>query len=169
MNILSNLCSLFCSISAKEISTARRNQIGCPIALFISITAITLSGCGNPQVSFNEASPSSVQNSDRTSNNPSDVLELKFGVYTADKPTTVVKQFRPMLDILENRMSENLGKSVEIKIKVDNTYEKGIQSLVQGKVDFSRLGPVSYVEAKGANPELSILACLLYTSDAADD
>jgi len=31
-------------------------------------------------------------------------VNLKFGVYTSDKPTTMVKMFRPILNILEQEM-----------------------------------------------------------------
>ncbi|HIJ46131.1 MAG TPA: hypothetical protein HPP50_08270, partial [Rhodospirillaceae bacterium] len=33
-------------------------------------------------------------------------VALKFGIYTADKPSDVVKQFRPILDVLEKKASE---------------------------------------------------------------
>lgn len=154
MYIFSNLFSLCFPDCVKGIYTQKRNQIGFPIALVLCIAAITLSSCVNPQPSKEEVSPSS----DQTEQTPSDVLKFKFGVYTSDKPTTVVQQFRPILNVLETQMSKNIGKSVDIEIKVYNTYEKGIESLVKGEVDFSRLGPVSYIEAKLANSELSILA-----------
>ena len=83
---------------------------------------------------------------------------LKFGVYTADKPTAVVQQFRPVLDAISKGMSEELGESVKIKLQVAKTYEAGIQDLVDGKADFSRFGPASYIEAKQMNPGISILA-----------
>lgn len=85
-------------------------------------------------------------------------LKLAFGVYASDKPTTVVKQFRPLLNVLEKEMSKALGKKVKIKMTVTRTYEEGIKNLVEGKVDFARLGPVSYIRAKKQEPKLEILA-----------
>jgi len=87
-----------------------------------------------------------------------DEILLTFGVYTADKPSDVVKQFRPVLDVLEVSMSERLGQDVVIKIEVAATYEDGIANIVDGSVDFSRFGPASYTEAKGANPDVEVLA-----------
>ncbi len=85
-------------------------------------------------------------------------IHLSFGLYTSNKPTTMVRQFRPVLDILEARASETLGTPVEIRIQVAKDYEQGIEHLASGKVDFSRFGPASYIEAKRANSGLRILA-----------
>ncbi len=86
-----------------------------------------------------------------------DIL-LKFGVYTADKPTAVVQQFRPILNAIESGMTQQSGENVRIKLQVAKSYEDGIRDLVEGKVDFSRFGPASYIEAKQTNPKISILA-----------
>lgn len=83
---------------------------------------------------------------------------LNFGTYTADKPTTVIKQFRPLIKILESKLSERLTETVVIQIQVSGSYKAGIQALVNGDVDFSRVGPASYVEAKRSNAKLEILA-----------
>ena len=85
-------------------------------------------------------------------------VALKFGVYTADKPSTVVKQFRPVLNKLEERASEILGEPVRIQLKMANTYEVGVHLLVKGKVDLARFGPASYINAKEKAPGISILA-----------
>ncbi len=85
-------------------------------------------------------------------------LALKFGVYTSDKPSTMVKKFRPMLTVLESELTAQLGEPVKISMQVAKTYEQGIADLVQGRVDFSRFGPASYVEAQHRNPDISILA-----------
>ncbi len=83
---------------------------------------------------------------------------LSFGVYASDKPSAMVRQFRPILNVIEVRMTEMLGEPVEIRLQVAKTYEQGIADLVEGKVDFARLGPASYIEAKRADPEVTILA-----------
>ena len=51
-----------------------------------------------------------------------------------------------------------LAEPVEIHIHVASTYEGGIADIIEGRVDFSRLGPALYIEAKAANPDISILA-----------
>jgi len=83
---------------------------------------------------------------------------LKFGVYTSDKPSAVVKQFRSILNAIESGMSQRLGEQVKIKMQVASTYEIGIQDIVTGTVDFSRFGPASYITATRRNPKLTILA-----------
>lgn len=85
-------------------------------------------------------------------------IKLSFGVYTADKPTVVVKEFKPLLKLLERSVSNNLGQSVKIKLQVASTYAAGIADISSGKVDFSRLGPASYIEAKNKQPGVEILA-----------
>lgn len=85
-------------------------------------------------------------------------LELVFGVYTSKKPTEMVKQYRPLLNALESALSPAVGKTVKIRMEVSKTYEEGIKSLVDGTVDFSQVGPVSYVEVKDKSPGAEVLA-----------
>lgn len=83
---------------------------------------------------------------------------LVFGVYTSDKPTSMVNQFRPLLDALEDRLSDTLGEPVSIRMQIAKTYEEGLTDLIEGRVDFSRFGPASYIEAKQLEPDIDILA-----------
>ena len=85
-------------------------------------------------------------------------LEIKLGIYTSDKPTAVVKKVRPVLDEIEVGLSKLMGERVVVRTQVARSYEKGLQDLVSGNVDFSRMGPASYVKSKDANPAISILA-----------
>ena len=85
-------------------------------------------------------------------------VTLKFGVYSADKATEMVKQFRPTLDVLEVELSRTLKEKVEISLSVAKSYEEGISSIAKGEVDLAQLGPVSYVQAKEANPKIKIVA-----------
>lgn len=84
-------------------------------------------------------------------------ISLTFGTYTADKPTEVVKKFKPFLTFLSAQMTNELGEPVTIKMKITKSYEGAIQELVDGTVDFSRFGPASYVTAKSANPDLQLI------------
>lgn len=83
---------------------------------------------------------------------------LNFGIYVADKPTEVVRQFRPILSSLEIALGKKLGDVVQIRMQVAHTYEKGIEDITTGRVDFSRFGPAAYVLAKDANPGVTLLA-----------
>jgi len=85
-------------------------------------------------------------------------LALTFGVYSQDKPTTMVNRYRPVLNILENGLMGVYGGPAKIRLQVAATYKGGITNLVEGKVDFAQLGPASYTEAKKLNPGISIIA-----------
>ena len=85
-------------------------------------------------------------------------INLVFGVYTSDQPTAMVKAYRPILSALETRLSDELNTPVKIKLQVASTYQKGIDALVADQVDFSVLGPASYIEASDREPGLKILA-----------
>lgn len=83
---------------------------------------------------------------------------LVFGTYSPDKPSAMVQQLRPSLNRIAQNMSEMLGEEVEIKLQVVRDYDDGIGLIVDGKIDFTRLGPASYVNAKAQNPDLEVLA-----------
>lgn len=85
-------------------------------------------------------------------------VELVFGLYTSDKPSKMVEQFRPSLHVLEQRLTALLQEPVTIRTHVAKNYDEGLNDLLEGRVDFSRFGPASYVLAKRQEPDLSILA-----------
>jgi len=85
-------------------------------------------------------------------------LQLVFGVYTTDKPTVLVKKFRPMLSAIETDLGKTLNRPVSIRLQIARSYERGVSAIVNGEVDFSRFGPASYVAATRKNPALRILA-----------
>jgi phosphate/phosphite/phosphonate ABC transporter binding protein len=85
-------------------------------------------------------------------------IGLVFGVYASDKPSAMVEQLRPTLDLLEAALSARLGEPVAIKLRVARDYETGVAELTSGRVDFARLGAASYVAAKDQVPELAVLA-----------
>lgn len=84
--------------------------------------------------------------------------QITFGTYSSDKPSSMVKQLLPIINWLSDRASQNLGEKLDIRIQVVRGYEQGLGLIAEGRVDFARLGPASYVKAKEANPGLSILA-----------
>ncbi len=85
-------------------------------------------------------------------------IRLNFGVYASDKPTTMLKKFKPILRDLQQTMTRELGEPVSIKIQVSSSYEKGIQAIASGKVDFARLGPASYVSVTTLDPAVRLMA-----------
>jgi phosphonate transport system substrate-binding protein len=87
-----------------------------------------------------------------------EALSLSFGVYTSDKPTDMYRMFKPVLLHLETVLAEKLGKLVQLKLRVFNTYDAARESLVKGELDLARFGPSSYILAKAACPGITILA-----------
>jgi phosphonate transport system substrate-binding protein len=84
-------------------------------------------------------------------------IQLVFGTYAADKPSKTVRKFKPFLTYLADAMSERLGEQVRISMQISQDYEKGINALVLGNVDFARFGPASYITAKEQEPRIQIL------------
>ncbi len=85
-------------------------------------------------------------------------INLTFGTYAADKPTATARKFIPFLDYLAKEMSLALDEPVTIKIRIASQYSYGISDLTEGRVDFARFGPASYVTAKKQNPDIQIIA-----------
>ncbi|NND92519.1 MAG: PhnD/SsuA/transferrin family substrate-binding protein [Granulosicoccus sp.] len=85
-------------------------------------------------------------------------VRLNFGVYSSNKPSAMVKVYRPILKELEVSMSQRLRRSVDIRMQIAKDYDQGISHLINGRVDFSAFGPASYVEAKRMNKGINILA-----------
>lgn len=85
-------------------------------------------------------------------------INLVFGTYAADKPTTTVKKYKPFLNYLSQQMTEVLGERVKITMKIARDYETGIDHLAEGEVDFARFGPASYITVLDLNPDIKIIA-----------
>lgn len=83
---------------------------------------------------------------------------IVFGTYSSDKPSAMVKQLRPSLKRIGELMGRALGEPVEVRLQVVRGYKAGVKLIADGKVDFARFGPASYVMAKRENPNLKILA-----------
>lgn len=83
--------------------------------------------------------------------------KLKFGVYTSDKASTMYKTFKPIINALHKQLREH-DSDTSIELKIYKTYEQGIEAIVQGEVDFMRMGPSSYILAKEQNAGLGLLA-----------
>lgn len=88
----------------------------------------------------------------------SDTLSLSFGVYQTDKATVMYKTFTPILESIQDSVSKELGRPVELGLTIFKSYDDGIQALVDGKVDLVHFGPASYVTAKEKNPSIQLIA-----------
>lgn len=86
---------------------------------------------------------------------------LTFGVYASDKPSAMVEQVRPTIDVVERNLSALLRDSVRIKLEVLPDYRTGREVLTSGQIDFARLGGASYVTAKDEAPDIELLVAEL--------
>ncbi|MCB9891993.1 MAG: PhnD/SsuA/transferrin family substrate-binding protein [Planctomycetes bacterium] len=89
---------------------------------------------------------------------PPEALHLSFGVYTSDKALTMYRMFMPVLQAFQDGLETELGLSVDLELRIFRTYQEGIDALVEGKVDFVRFGPASYITARERNAKLRLLA-----------
>lgn len=85
-------------------------------------------------------------------------VTLVFGAYNSDKPSAMVAQLRPTLDLLAKTASEEMGEPVHIRLQITRGYEDGVDMIVNGTVEIMRLGAASYVAAKEQNSGIGILA-----------
>ena len=85
-------------------------------------------------------------------------IELTFGVYTSQRASTMYRMLAPVLEELNESLSEDLEREVDIELRLAKTYEQGLAMLVEGEVDFVRFGPASYVLAKDQEPGIQLLA-----------
>jgi len=70
----------------------------------------------------------------------------------------MVRQLRPTLDLVEQRVAEALGEPVKVKLEVVRGYAAGAELILSGKVDVMRLGPASYVQVKDKEAGIELLA-----------
>jgi phosphonate transport system substrate-binding protein len=85
-------------------------------------------------------------------------IDLTFGTYAADKPSTTVRKYKPFLKYLSEEMASILGEPVKIRMKIAKEYETSISHLANGDVDFARFGPASYITVKELNADIEIVA-----------
>ncbi len=70
-----------------------------------------------------------------------ETVNLRFGTYTREKPTTIIRSHRPIMNELQKSLTRRLGVPVKISIQVSSNYKDGAKSLMDGRVDFARFGP----------------------------
>jgi phosphonate transport system substrate-binding protein len=83
--------------------------------------------------------------------------ELIFGVYAHIRSTEIYSKFAPLSRYLERSLAER-GVHKRVRMKIYTTYTQAIDALANGKVDFVRYGPVSYILAKKRNQDIRLLA-----------
>ncbi len=82
---------------------------------------------------------------------------IRFGVYQADKASTMYRRFLPIIAEL-NRQLALVDDQRQVTFKIFSSYAEGNEALISGQIDFMRLGPASYVKAKQRMPAIRLLA-----------
>lgn len=82
---------------------------------------------------------------------------LRFGSYASERPSEELRKLEPFQKYLEASLRAQ-GLAVRVDLRIFATYEEGIGAIAGGDIDFSRLGPVSYVMAKQRSSGLILLA-----------
>lgn len=85
-------------------------------------------------------------------------LRLHFGVYPSDRATVMYRKFSPILEAITAPIENQLKRKIDIHLTIFEDYESGIKALAEGKVDFVRFGPSSYILAEELNPNIKLLA-----------
>ncbi|WP_295450343.1 phosphate/phosphite/phosphonate ABC transporter substrate-binding protein [uncultured Thiodictyon sp.] len=82
---------------------------------------------------------------------------LIFSSYATERPSEEIRKMEPFRKAIEQGLRER-GQDLRVEVRIFPTYEEGVHAIVRGEVDFSRLGPASYVIAKQRNPDVNLLA-----------
>jgi phosphonate transport system substrate-binding protein len=82
---------------------------------------------------------------------------ITFGIYTSDKATVMYQKFKPIIDYLQDRITQN-GINATVKMKIFPSYAAAVDALAAGNVDFMRFGPASYIMAKDRDENIRLLA-----------
>ena len=83
---------------------------------------------------------------------------FNFAVYAQQRPSTMLADMAPILAHLEERLNEILRKPVRIDLRIYRDYDSAQKALVEGSVDFMRIGSASYIECKQRNADIRLLA-----------
>jgi len=75
-------------------------------------------------------------------------ISLNFGLYTHESQNEIDRKFRRVFEHLERSLGEKLGRPVKIKRRVYKDYRDGRQAVIDGDMDFMRLGAASYALAQ---------------------
>ena len=91
-------------------------------------------------------------------------LHLTFGTYFYKHPTNLLGTLAPALLALEDGLTDQLGRTVTVDLRIFNRYQPAIDALASNDVHFGRVGPSSYIQLLDKGAPVSLLA----VQDSAD-
>jgi serine/threonine protein kinase/ABC-type phosphate/phosphonate transport system substrate-binding protein len=87
----------------------------------------------------------------------SNAIHLTLGMENSKDPLRSATNIAPFLKQVEKRMEKELQKPVLLSLRLQK-HRPDVGALsIEGKFDFQRLGPLAYINAKGAEPSLKVL------------
>jgi ABC-type phosphate/phosphonate transport system substrate-binding protein len=90
-------------------------------------------------------------------NLPGRTNTLVFGVYTYRTPAKMLTTFAPILVTLGNKLATSIHQGVQIEMLIFRSYESALTALEDGRLNFMRMGPSSYVQIKARSPTVDLL------------
>ncbi len=73
-------------------------------------------------------------------------------------PSVRVQKFAPIIGKIEEELGRRLGEPVRLDLCIYKRNQEAVNDLVHGKLDFLRIGGVSYLEAKALSPGIMPIA-----------
>jgi serine/threonine protein kinase/ABC-type phosphate/phosphonate transport system substrate-binding protein len=87
-----------------------------------------------------------------------DAIRLTHAAVISGNPYGQAMNYAPVLALVQKRMEQILGKPVFIDLRLYKFDGDGSRAPVStGEVDFQRLGPLRYVQARQAQPQLELV------------
>jgi ABC-type phosphate/phosphonate transport system substrate-binding protein len=83
---------------------------------------------------------------------------LTMGFLVEADPSVRVQKFAPIIGKLEEELTRRLGKTIRVDLRIYKRNQEAINELARGKLDFLRIGGVSYLEARTLNPGIKPIA-----------
>jgi len=85
-------------------------------------------------------------------------LELTVVLHPYGYPTNMLETFSPILNALEDRLTESLGRPVAINLRMFSNYRPLHQAIESDELTFARMGPASYISLLEKGTGVSLLA-----------
>jgi len=77
---------------------------------------------------------------------------FRMGFMVEADPSVRVQKFAPIIGKIEEEVGRRLGEPIRLDLCVYKRNQEAINDLVAGKLDFLRIGGVSYLQAKALSP-----------------
>ncbi|HUR45819.1 MAG TPA: serine/threonine-protein kinase, partial [Candidatus Saccharimonadales bacterium] len=84
----------------------------------------------------------------------SKIERFSFGLAANESPGSDARRTSPLLEYLEEQMTQRRKHPVRIDLKLYKYKEDRVQAIVDGEIDFARMGTFYYLQTKEKHPEI---------------